>query len=84
MNEIRIEKILEIINLNIENADIKTEHIDQDLQELGMDSISFIRIIVSLEEEFELEIPDEFLIITEMNTVNKINNVLMSARRSDD
>lgn len=41
-----------------------------------MDSITFIRIIVSIEEEFECEIPDVKLLITEMNTVNKILKVL--------
>ena len=44
-----------------------------------MDSISFIQTIVSLEEEFECEIPDSKLLISEMNTVNKIIDVLQFA-----
>lgn len=43
-----------------------------------MDSITFIRIIVSLEEEFECETPDSKLLLTEMNTVYKMFEVLQS------
>ena len=43
-----------------------------------MDSITFIQIVVALEEEFECEIPDEKLLITEMDTVQKMLDVLQS------
>ena len=52
---------------------------DDDLLELGMDSNKFIQIIVSLEEAFECEIPDEKLLFTEMNSVNKMLEVLQIA-----
>ena len=77
MKKITKTKIIEIINLNVTNGVVLT--IDQDnenLSELGMDSICFIQIIVSLEEEFECEIPDDKLIFSEMNTINKIYKVL--------
>lgn len=79
MKEIAVEKIIEILNSNIENIEISIEQVNDDLSDLGMDSISFIKTIVSLEEEFECEIPDEKLIISEMNTVNKIIDVLQLA-----
>ena len=41
-----------------------------------MDSITFIKIIVAVEEKFECEIPDSKLLIGEMNTANKIFQVL--------
>ena len=41
-----------------------------------MDSMTFIKIIVDLEEEFDCEIPDSKLLFSEMNTVNKIMQVL--------
>lgn len=78
MKEVTKEKILEIINANIENGAVTPEQYDNDLSELGMDSIRFIHIIVSLEEEFECEVPDSKLLLTEMNTVNKIYDVLIS------
>ena len=44
-----------------------------------MDSITFIRIVVELEETFNIEIPDEFLLIPEMNTVEKMMNIVLAA-----
>lgn len=78
MKEVTKEKILEIVNANIEKALISNEQTDDDLSTLGMDSITFIRIIVSLEEEYECEVPDSKLLLTEMNTVNKMYEVLTS------
>lgn len=78
MKEITKSKIFEIVSENIDNDEIVAEQYDDDLLELGLDSIRFIQIIVTLEEEFECEVPDSKLLLTEMNTVNKIYNVLMS------
>ena len=78
MVDINIEKILDILNANIENNKITTEQLDHDLSLFGIDSILFIQIIISLEEEFECTIPDSKLLFEEMNTVNKIFNILNS------
>ena len=58
MNIISKDKILEIVNNNLEDTSIQTEQFDLELDTVGMDSITFIKIIVDLEESFELEIPD--------------------------
>lgn len=76
MKEITATKVIEILNENIENAEVPEDKLDEDLSELGMDSITFIKIIVALEKEFECEIPDSKLLIGEMNTANKIVQVL--------
>ena len=76
MKEIAVEKIIEILNENIESVEISQNALNQDLCELGMDSITFIKIIVALEEKFECEVPDSKLVINEMNTANKILKVL--------
>lgn len=76
MNEVTKEKILEIVNTNIENGAVTVEQYDPELSKLGMDSIQFIRIIVSLEEEFECEVPDSKLLLTEMNTISKMTDVI--------
>lgn len=80
MKEITATKVIEILNANIENAEVTEDKLDEELSELGMDSMSFIRIIVALEEEFECEIPDSKLLLGEMNTVNKIVQVLQAAQ----
>ena len=78
MKEITKEKILEIVN-SVQDMEVTVDQCDNDLLELGLDSIKFIQIIVSLEEAFECEIPDEKLLLTEMNSVNKMLEVLQLA-----
>lgn len=75
MKQVELRKIIEVIN-KTENVEILSEHIDENLTELGMDSITFIQIVVGLEETFDCEIPDDKLLISEMDSVQKIYNVL--------
>ena len=76
MKEVTKEKILDIINNAIEGDAIDPGQLDDDLSKLGVDSIKFIQIIVDIEEAFECEIPDSKLLITELNTVQKIFDTL--------
>lgn len=69
MKKIAVNQVLEILNANIEDSPITIDKLDTSLMDLGMDSISFIQVIVALEEEFECEIPDEKFMISEMDTV---------------
>lgn len=83
MKEITREEILEIVN-SVQDMEVTVDQCDDDLLELGLDSIKFIQIIVSLEEAFECEIPDEKLLLTEMNSVNKMLEVLQLAVSEGD
>ena len=76
MKEISAAKVIDEINSNIEEISLTPEQLDVNLTELGMDSYAFIRTIVALEEAFDCEIPDSKLIISEMDTVEKIIAVL--------
>jgi acyl carrier protein len=73
------EKILEIINSTIEDEKIQPNQADEDLSLIGMDSTKFIKIVVTLEETFEIEVPDEKLLMTEMGTLNKMIGVVSTA-----
>lgn len=75
MKAVSVADILNVIN-NSEKLDISEEQLDEKLPDLGMDSITFIQIIVGLEEVFDCEIPDSKLLISEMDTVQKMFNVL--------
>lgn len=77
MKEVSTALVLEVINRS-ENMEVSQEKLKDSLPEMGMDSITFIQIVVALEEEFECEIPDEKLLITEMDTVQKMLDVLQS------
>ena len=59
------EIIAKTTNCNI--ADIK---FDSNLRDLGVDSLSTLTILFDLEEEFDLEIPNE--LIPTIQTVNDI------------
>jgi acyl carrier protein len=69
-------EVIKIINETVEDIVFIEAQADSDLRELGMDSISFIQIIVQMEETFGCEIPDSKLLMAEMNTLNKILNTL--------
>ena len=71
-----LDKVLKVLNANLENTEITFEQTEDDLSALGMDSIVFIRVVVALEEAFDIEIPDEYLLITEMNTLSKMTDVI--------
>ncbi|MDR1181299.1 MAG: acyl carrier protein [Bacteroidales bacterium] len=88
MRKLDVYEVLDIINSILHSrADedkqkkepitlLTKEQIETDFSELNIDSITFISIVVSLENEYELEIPDEYLLMTEMNSINKIHQVL--------
>ena len=77
MNAVTIENVLDVVN-STEKFEITAKQLEENLPDLGMDSITFIQIIVALEEKFECEIPDEKLLVTEMDTVQKMIDVLQA------
>lgn len=67
-----------LINIIVEVLEINKSQLSEtiDLTNLGMDSINFIYMIVKIEEEFAIEIPDEFLVLSKMNKLVKIEQVI--------
>lgn len=73
------QDIIDIIKLVLENdVNITMDDCAKDLSVFGMESIHFIQVVIALEEKFECEIPDSKLIFSEMNTVDKIYDILLS------
>ena len=81
MKKVRFDIILDIIN-KTDDLSITSAQINDNLVDLGIDSIKFIQLVVGLEEEFECEIPDSKLLITEMDTVQKIYDILQELYES--
>lgn len=75
MDIIPTNELLDVLNTVLDYP-LTLEHTETNLSTLGIDSITFIRLIVALEEAFEVEIPDEYLLMTQLNTVRKIQQVL--------
>ena len=73
-----IETVIKnIILKQLEIDGNKTEFLpDTNLQNIGMDSIKFIKLIVEIEGEFDIEYPDEKLLITESGTLERIVTVV--------
>mgnify|MGYP004649767477 CR=1 FL=1 len=77
MNAVTTENVLDVVN-SVGKLKITTRQLEESLPDLGMDSITFIHIIVALEETFDCEIPDSKLFITKMDTVQKMIDVLQT------
>lgn len=73
----RFEEILElakkIISLTVDESEINE---NTELVEVGMDSIAFITLIAEIEDYYEVEFPEENLIIENSSTIAKLINTL--------
>lgn len=74
------EKIIELI-ANITNQE--KENINDDLQINGIDSVQFIELLVKVEDEFNIEIEEDFFSIGRLNSVNKIVEYIEKRKQGD-
>ncbi|SDZ37889.1 phosphopantetheine-binding protein [Bacillus sp. 166amftsu] len=65
-----IEKVNEVLYEKVSRED------STNLLKRGLDSISFIRIIVLLEDELEIEIEDDDILLENFNSVDTICNLI--------
>ena len=50
--------------------------LDQDLRVLGLNSISFIKLIIAIENEFNIEMEDEYLELENFTTLQHLKDSL--------
>ena len=75
------KEIREIISTVITTTeDINQVSIDSNLQNIGMDSITFVRIVVEIENKFDIEFPDDKLIITQAGTIKELCDIIFSMK----
>ncbi|MFC4304483.1 acyl carrier protein [Cohnella boryungensis] len=55
------------------------DHEQTDLLEIGLDSVAFLNLIVNLEREFSIAIPDDDLLFDNFRTVALIEDYLTQA-----
>ncbi len=73
----KLKKIIaEVLNVDEEEITMETTFVD----DLGADSLDVFQIIMGLEEEFDIEIPNEEaeIIVTVGDAVEQIKNALNS------
>lgn len=71
--------IIEQLNIELDKTMILQ---DTNLQEAGMDSIKFIKMIVEIENTFDIEYPDEKLLITESGTLKQVIEIIEDCLKS--
>lgn len=75
-----ITSLLDIINRRFEDRPLAKKDIDLPLEEAGLDSFGFIQLIIDVEEEYGCQIPDSMLMLSELNTVTKIYELVCKLR----
>lgn len=72
----KLKKIIAVLNVDEEEITMETTFVD----DLGADSLDVFQIIMGLEEEFDIEIPNEEAekIVTVGDAVEQIKNALNS------
>ena len=51
------------------------------IDDLGADSLDIVELIMALEEEFDIEIPDEYLVAEFFENINHIVDVILELMR---
>jgi acyl carrier protein len=72
-----------IVNMLCEVLEVDQETIlnEEDLFNLGFDSINFVKLIVELELKFDIEYPDELLDLKKLSSVEKIVQLVESLKK---
>ena len=82
--EITLETVRLIVNRAIAPLTVEPSQADEDLQELGMDSLGHVAVIVELEKEYGIQIPEEGLLFSQMNTLRKITEMAAGAEQMEE
>lgn len=69
---------IELFVKSLKENDSITLNEKSKLMDYQIDSIKFVQLIIYLESEFKIEIPDEYLLQTVMNEVGKIIDIIES------
>ena len=76
-NEIKA-KIIGIMSNLFQNSDVDTdvlEYVDL-IDDLGMDSVNFISLIIELEAEFDIQIPNDQLLMDKFREYSPIYSIV--------
>jgi acyl carrier protein len=71
-----IKEVKNIIRSILQDEDMSIE-LDENLFDLGLNSMKVVELIVNLEEAFEVMIPDHYLDGNNFATIQEISNVIV-------
>lgn len=68
------EKLVNLLIATFPNVSLNKDALDYVnlIDDLGMDSITFVSIVVEIEKIFDIIIPDEILVVETFNSLNNI------------
>lgn len=62
--------------LKLSGDDEEQLNSDTDLMELGLDSMTCVEVVVNLEEEFGIMVEEEDLLVENMSTIRKLEELI--------
>ena len=74
-------EITEIIKISINLTEpIENVNVDTNLQNVGMNSITFAKVVVEIEKKFDIEFPYRKLMITQSGTIKDLCEIVMEVK----
>lgn len=72
------EKLREIVARVLELSEEQAEDLDRDtdLMELGLDSMTCVEVVVNLEDEFGITVEEEDLLVENMSTIARLEELV--------
>lgn len=72
INMTNINHVIKHINSQFDKISINQKNLNDDLEDIGVDSLTFIEIIVYLEKYYNLEMPENLLIPSKFSSIFSI------------
>lgn len=76
MKKVKKEDVINLVEKICSNIKFENDMLDNNLENYGIDSLNFIKLLVVLEEEFDIDLPIDVISMEKFNTVNKIYYML--------
>ena len=76
MENVMLQEVVDIVRTCVGNKEITICQVDEDLDKLGVDSLMFMQIIISLENKYECEVPENKLTLYKLDTIRKLYEVI--------
>lgn len=82
-NEIK-SKLIDMLAMLFPNSGVDKDILEYTdlMDDLGMDSITFISIVVEIEDVFEITVPDDLLLMENFRNVDSIIQIVEDAKNT--
>ena len=71
------QRLLDLVKKYLKYWDKETNiDFDMNLKDLGLDSIASIQLLIEIEDEFDIEITDEYLTDNTFSTISSLRKVV--------